>query len=88
MIRYYFDAHIPKAVAEQLRLRGVDALRCQEVDLADADDVEHLEFAAAHERTLVSHDADFRELHSLWAGQGLAHAGIIIFNRRFQGDIW
>ncbi len=86
MIRYYLDTHIPKAVAEQLRLRGIDVVRCEEVGLAEADDTEHLEYAAAQERTLVSHDADFRTLHSVWMGQGLAHAGIIVFNRRFQGD--
>lgn len=87
MIRYYLDTHIPKAVAEQLRLRGVDVLRCEEVDMADADDTEHLEYATAHERTLISHDADFRDLHSLWLAEGMSHAGIIIFNRRFQGNI-
>lgn len=86
-MRYYFDTHIPKAAAEQLRLRGVDVARCEEVKLAEADDTEHLEYAAAHERTLVSYDADFRDLHSLWRGQGLSHAGIIIFNRRFQGNV-
>ncbi len=87
MIRYYLDTHIPKAVAEQLRSRGVDVLRCEEVEMAEADDTEHLEYATAHERTLVSHDADFRDLHSLWIGEGLSHAGIMIFNRRFQGNI-
>ncbi len=86
-MKYYFDTHLPKAAAEQLRLRGVDVVRCEEVDLAEADDTEHLEYATAHERTMVSYDADFRELHSLWSGQGLSHAGIIIFNRRFQGNV-
>jgi len=65
MIRYYLDTHIPKAVAEQLRLRGIDVVRCEEVGLAEADDTEHLEYAAAQERTLVSHDADFRTVHSV-----------------------
>ncbi len=87
MIRYYLDTHIPKVVAEQLRLRNVDVIRCEEVGLAEADDAEHLEYATAHGCTLISHDADFRELHSFWLGEGLSHGGIIIFNRRFQGDI-
>ncbi len=86
-MRYYFDTHIPKSAATQLRLRGIDVVRCEEVDLAEADDTEHLEYATAHEYTLVSYDADFRDLHSLWRGQGLSHAGIIIFNRRFQGNV-
>lgn len=86
-MNYYFDTHIPKAAAEQLRLRGVNVVRCEEVALAEADDTEHLEYATAHQYTLVSYDADFRDLHSLWLGQGLAHTGIIIFNRRFQGDV-
>ncbi len=86
-LKYYFDTHIPKAVAIQLRQRRVDVVRCEEVNLAEVDDTEHLEYATAQERTLVSHDADFRDLHSLWIGQGLSHAGIMVFNRRFQGDI-
>lgn len=86
-LKYYFDTHIPKAVAVQLRQRDIDVVRCEEVGLAEVDDTEHLEYATAQERTLVSNDADFRNLHSMWIGQGMTHAGIMVFNQRFQGDV-
>ena len=86
-LRYYFDVHIPFAAAEQLRLRGIHVVRCQDVELADADDEEHLEYATSHRCTLITNDSDFRVYHASWLAQGLSHAGIIIFSRRFQGDI-
>lgn len=87
MLRYYFDTHIPKAAAVQLRERGVDVVRCEEVELADADDVEHLEYATAQHRTLVTHDRGFWKLHADWLIQGLHHAGIVLFNQHFQGNV-
>ncbi|MBL8164852.1 MAG: DUF5615 family PIN-like protein [Anaerolineae bacterium] len=64
-VKFYFDTHIPKAVAIQLRARGVIVIRCEEVGLAEVDDTEHLEYATAEGLTLVSHDRDFWDLHGL-----------------------
>ena len=86
-LRFYFDTHIPRAVAVQLRQHGIEVVRCVEVGLAEVDDPEHLEYATAHGLTLVSHDLDFLNLHAEWSFQGLRHAGIVLFNRQFQGDI-
>jgi predicted nuclease of predicted toxin-antitoxin system len=58
-LRFYFDTHIAKAVATQLRLKGVEVIRCEEVSMAEADDIEHLEYATANRLMLVSHDRDF-----------------------------
>jgi hypothetical protein len=38
VIKFYADTHIAKAVAVQLRLRGVDIVRCEEVDMTQVDD--------------------------------------------------
>jgi hypothetical protein len=86
-LKFYFDTHIPKVVAVQLRNRGVEVVRCEEVDLAEADDVEHLEYATSRNLTLVSHDLDFQSIHAEWSYQGLRHAGIVIFSRQMQGHI-
>lgn len=86
-LKFYFDTHIPKAVATQLRNRGVEVVRCEEVELAEADDVEHLEYATALGLTLVSHDRDFWSIHGEWLSQGLHHTGIVLFNQRFQGQV-
>ncbi len=86
-IKYYFDTHIPKAVAIQLRQKGVDVIRCEEVGLAEVDDAEHLEYATSQDRTLVSHDRDFWTHHSEWLEQGLRHTGVVLFSNQLQGNI-
>ena len=48
-VKFYTDAHIPKQVASQLRLRGIAVIRCEEIGLAEADDMEainHIEIRA------------------------------------------
>lgn len=62
-------------------------MRCEEVGLAEADDIEHLEYATAEGRTLISHDLDFLTLHAEWSHQGLRHAGIVLFHRQFPGNV-
>ncbi|MBL8120166.1 MAG: DUF5615 family PIN-like protein [Anaerolineae bacterium] len=57
-LKFYADTHVPKAVAIQLRAQGIEVIRCEEIGLAEADDVEHLEYATSQGCTLVSHDLD------------------------------
>jgi predicted nuclease of predicted toxin-antitoxin system len=40
-MKLYADTHIPKQVAIQLRQKGVDIVRCEDIGLAEADDNEH-----------------------------------------------
>jgi hypothetical protein len=87
VLKFYTDTHIPKAVTVQLRNKGIDIVRCEEVELAEADDTEHLEYATSEGRTLVSHDLDFLDIHALWSHQGLHHCGIVLFHRQFQGNV-
>lgn len=83
-IRFYFDEHVPKAVALGLRRAGVDVLRVQEAGLRTADDPPHLERAAQEGRVLVTFDADFVRLHSA----GETHSGIAFAPRRMAvGEI-
>ena len=87
MIKYYLDTHIPKAVAIQLKLLNIEVIRCEEVGLAEADDIEHLEYAYAHQLVLVTHDRGFwKHQATLWEN-GLRHAGIVLIDRIFQGDV-
>lgn len=58
------DEHVPKAVAEGLRRRGVDVVTVQEIGLQAADDQRHLERAAEEGRVVVTQDADFLRLHA------------------------
>lgn len=67
------DEHVPKAVAEGLRRRGVDVVTVQELGSQAADDTRHLERAAQEGRVVFTQDADFLRLH----GAGVSHRGIV-----------
>jgi hypothetical protein len=71
-IRFYFDQHIPFAVARGLRRRQVDLVTAQEAGRCGLADLEQLQWASAEGRVLVTFDADFL---ALVAG-GHSHAGI------------
>lgn len=76
-IQFYTDVHISKQAVRQLRNRGIDIVHCTEVDLADADDETHLQYAAHHQRVMVSCDEDFERYHVEWQRTGREHSGII-----------
>lgn len=84
--KLYTDTHIAKAVAVQLRAKGIDTIRCEEVDMADASDEEHLEKATSQERVMVSQDDDFLKLDSIWQKQGRHHTGIFFVNPNLRGQ--
>ncbi len=76
LLKFYTDTHIDKQVAVQLRARGIDAVRCEDVGLAEADDQTHLEYAARNNLALITKDAGFRSRHFQWLSQGKDHHGI------------
>ena len=76
-MRFHLDEHGPKAVAEGLKERGIDVTTTSDVGLLGATDEKQLMYATAHERVLVTRDADFLRLHRA----GVRHAGIAFFHR-------
>jgi len=74
---FYTDAHIHYEVVRQLRAKGVDVLRCQDVKMDNAKDHEHLSYATEQGRIMITCDRDFNDLHYLWIAEGREHAGII-----------
>ena|SRR5579859_2627264 len=76
LLKFYTDTHIDKQVAIQLRAKGIDVVRYEEVNLAEADDESHLEYAAQHQLALITKDAGFRLRHFEWLSQGKNHQGI------------
>ncbi len=72
LLRFYMDQHIPAAVSDGLRRRGVDVLTAQDADQCGLPDTEQLRFATADERVMVTFDSDYLALHAA----GVAHAGI------------
>ena len=83
-VRFYLDEHIPSAVAEGLRQRGIEVRTLVEMDRLGAQDKEHLAHARRDSRVLVTHDDDVLRL----AAERASHAGIIYVPReRSIGDI-
>ena len=58
-VRLYFDVHVPSAIADGLRLRGVDVITAQEDGAAEFEDPKLLDRATELQRILVTQDEDF-----------------------------
>jgi hypothetical protein len=71
-IRFYMDQHVPGAVTQGLRQRGIDVRTAQEAGRCGLPDFDQLAFATAEERVLVTFDSDYLALHQ----SGVPHAGI------------
>lgn len=75
-LKFFADTHIPKQVALQLRNKGVDIVRAEEVGLAEASDEVLLDYATQTGRALISVDSDFKRFYKLLTTQGIQHNGI------------
>lgn len=71
-IRFFLDQHVPAAVAQGLRQRGIDVLTVQEASRCGLPDPDQLQFALTEDRVLMSFDSDYLVL----AATGVQHAGI------------
>jgi Domain of unknown function (DUF5615) len=77
-IKLYLDGHIPSAVAEGLRRRGVAILTVQGAGRSGFSDPEQLAFAHQDQRVIVTMDSDFLVI----AAQGFSHSGLAYANSR------
>jgi predicted nuclease of predicted toxin-antitoxin system len=81
-LRFYTDTHVDKQVAIQLRLQGIEVVRCQEIGMANAEDENHLIYAVENGFALITKDADFRDLHYHWLNEEKSHCGIFYCSDR------
>jgi predicted nuclease of predicted toxin-antitoxin system len=72
-IRFYLDEHVPRAVVQGLRERGVDIKTVVEAGLLSASDDTHVQQARAERRVIFTQDSDFLRLHAA----GDPHCGIV-----------
>jgi len=72
IIRWYMDEHIPPAITQGLRRRGVDVETTQEAGMLHASDELQLAYATSQGRAVLTQDDDFLAL----AAVSSAHAGI------------
>ena len=75
-VAIYMDAHIPRAITEQLRLRGIDVLAATEEGTNRLPDDELLETASTLGRVVFTHDIRFRALAERWQREGRQFGGL------------
>ena len=79
MVRLLLDEDIHKSAAEQLRLRGYDAVHVTELGRAGLSDEDQLHFAHRQNRVLASFNIrDYVKLHKLFLSAKTPHSGIIL----------
>ncbi len=72
-IRFLLDEHVPLAVLDGLRRRGIDVTSIDELQLKGTDDPDILELAKAQGRIVVTQDTDFLAFPPVISD----HAGIV-----------
>jgi len=84
-MRFHLDEHVPHAIAEGLRRRGIDVTTTVDAGLRGAADDVHLAYAVEQQRLIVTNDPDFLVLPQ----QDLPHMGIAYCDqgRRSIGEI-
>lgn len=83
-MKFYTDVHIAREAVSQLVKKGVDIIHCSDVGMADAEDPDHLLYAAKNGCILVTCDEDFERHHAEWQKTGREHAGIVYFRMKDQ----
>lgn len=72
-----------KALAHDLRLRGIDVTTVAEAERQGLSDLEQLEFATSQGSAICTGNVeDFLQLHAEFLSSGKAHARIIIIPRQ------
>lgn len=70
-IKFYMDEHVHPGVTKALRQHDIDVLTAQQAGNLNADDEEHLQFAASQGRVIVTQDEGFLEATN---HKGIAYA--------------
>ena len=86
ILSLYMDVHIPRAITEGLRLRGVDVLTAQEDGSGEVSDSDLLTRASSLGRVLFSMDADLLREASRRQSLGQAFSGVM-FSRQLGTNV-
>lgn len=76
-IALYMDVHIPQAVTDQLRRRGIDVLTAFEDECQELPDDQLLLRVTQLNRVLFTQDIRFRVLAETWQVEGKPFSGLI-----------
>lgn len=75
-VALYFDVHVPRAIRDQLRLRGVDVVTAQEDGHQRADDEALLQRSTELGRLFFTQDIRFKARAHDWQRQGRRFSGL------------
>ena len=76
-VSFYFDVHVPRAIRDQLRRKGVDILTAQEDSATQLPDEDLLERTTNLGIMLFTQDIRFKALAEDWQRQGKPFAGLV-----------
>jgi uncharacterized protein with PIN domain len=74
-IKLHLDENCDPRIAAGLRLHGIDVTTTADAGLLQATDQQHLAYAAANSRVILTQDADFLRM----AAAGQQHPGILFY---------
>ena len=77
-LKFHLDESVSNAIAQGLRMRGIDVTTSPEKGLMGSSDEEQLAYALSQGRVIFTFDDDFLVLSSM----GLEHWGIIYSHQR------
>ena len=84
----YLDEDVSVVVGDMLEARGFSVVTTRDAGRLGATDIEQLEYASIHGKTLVTHNrVDFEELHKRYLEEGRESLGIIVLGRRRPGAL-
>lgn len=76
-VALYMDEQVPLELTLQLRLRGVDVLTAQEVQMIGVADDAQLAKASSLGRVIYTQDRDFLAIAATWQREGRSFGGVI-----------
>ena len=80
------DVHVPLAITEQLRRRGVDVLTAYEGGCTETEDDELLRHCHDLGRLIFTQDNRFKALAESWQEEGLPFSGLV-FGHQLGGTV-
>ena len=85
-VSLYMDVHVPWAITDQLRRRGVEVLTAHEDDKTELEDHELLAHCHQLKRLIFTQDIRFKALAEDWQQRGEPFAGLL-FGHQLGGTI-
>ena len=82
---YYMDVHVPAAITEGLRRRGIDVLTSQEDGTRRLGDEALLRRATELGRILITQDEDLLAIAAHWQADGWEFAGLVFAPQHSAG---